>query len=266
MSLLNNDGSEEITLPLTFDPLPKLKFSINNVSFDAVFDTGAAYVTIGVFDTAKAVNIEKFQPYKTNGINTFYKDVELTLEHFRTVSTYVSVCMRPDCVPPYIFFDRYCVKFSDKKVTFKPKNNMISNQFTPYVDVEHKTDKKKLRLPAFKFSINNRVFDAIFDTGSTVNVISHKTWKEIDTTQFRKLPKPCSLPGESELFDRYSCQVILADIATQLNVCVGDAERLELSSVSNAISALDYLNHGWSFTFCDNGAAFNRGGYGRPLG
>ena len=127
---------------------------------------------------------------------------------------------------------------------------MISNQCIRYLDVIHKTGGKMLRLPAFKFSINNKVFDAIFDTGSDVNVISHKTAEEINITQFRKLPEPCSLPGESELFDRYSCRVVFTDIATQLNVCVGDAKRLELTSVRNVISAVDYLKNGWSFTFC----------------
>jgi hypothetical protein len=266
LTLSNNDKSEEITLPLTFEPLPKLEFRINNEPFNAVFDTGAAYVIIGALDTARAVNIERFTPSWTNGTDTFYKDVPLTLPHVGTVKTNVLVAMHSNCIPPYVFFDTHCVKFSDKAVSFKPKNNVISNQFISYVNVEHKTDRKKLRLPAFKFSINYSVFDALFDTGSAWNIISHKTAEEIDIKQFEKLPDPLSSDMEGKvLFDGYSCEVVLADsckVATHMDVYIGDltkpTQRLEYSSVPNVISAIDYLKKGWSVTFCKHGAGFRR--------
>ena len=63
-----------------------------------MFDTGAEYVKIGVFDTAKALNMGKSGPYETKGSETLYKNVSLTLHDVGTVKTDVYVGMGRDCV------------------------------------------------------------------------------------------------------------------------------------------------------------------------
>jgi len=113
---------------------------------------------------------------------------------------------------------------------------------------------KALHLPAFKFSINNVIFPAMFDTGSMWNTISHELAQEIEIEQFPEAPTRYSSDGNYMV--GYLCPVTLGVGTIDLEIYPNDDPRFDNLSVKNVISALDYLKNCWYFTFCDQGAEF----------
>jgi hypothetical protein len=117
------------------------------------------------------------------------------------------------------------------------------NRIIPYVEMRGKGGQH-LPLPVFKFSINNKVFPAIFDTGCDRSVISCKTAQEIGIGEFLICYPDITLED--------------VGILSHSRVNVGDFTQLEKVPVKNVISALDFLDKGWTFTLCDYGAEFHR--------
>jgi hypothetical protein len=158
-----------------------------------------------------------------------------------TVNTYVSV-LKDNCVPPFLFLQKYCIQFSENTVVFEPKNTVKFDHSVRYEKITGRMPPhRELRIPVFRFSINKMVFQAIFDTGSDINIISKET---------------ASIIGKEDEFDD---DVTLQGVGTlHSKVYVRDAEEVHDLSVRNVISAIDYLKKGWSFTLCDDGAGFHK--------
>lgn len=223
--------------------------SINNIQFDALFDTGSdhSYLKPALMDKIR----DQFPMVTDNppGYPPAYR-VPLRIMHLTPLDSHPCVYEDDDNrIPPRIYTTKYSINFAQtsKKnfATFKPKQ---TGDFKYKTLLNKQTDMTMPSgTPGFHFLIGGSLETALFDTGSLINVVDPPTASKIGIKKY----KPAN-----NLFDEnnpgYFVPISLQDVVSfvaptyVLNQCP-----------MNVVSAAQFLDNGIEFTLNERSASFS---------